>query len=195
MGKAEAMASDSYMALVRAFPLRPIRSDAELASAIAAIDAASDARPRDAGRQDYILVLAGLIREYEEATDPIPDHDPADYLRDLMEANDLSQVALAAETDVAVSTVSEILSGRRAMSRKAIHAFAERFKVEHGLFMAKPKTSAGKAHAVAEPGEVGATLDPPLPSKAVAKAKKSPPKSGSLTAKPSARPRKGASKG
>lgn len=60
-------ASDPYLELVRAFPLRPIRSDDDHARAIAAVDALADRRDGwGADEDDYFLVLALLIERYED---------------------------------------------------------------------------------------------------------------------------------
>jgi antitoxin component HigA of HigAB toxin-antitoxin module len=53
--------------LVRAFPLRPIRSDDDHVRAIAAIDALADRRDEwGTDEDDYFLVLALLIERYED---------------------------------------------------------------------------------------------------------------------------------
>ncbi len=60
-------ASDPYLDLVRAFPLRPIRSDDEHKRAISAIDALADRRDGwGADEEDYFVVLALLIERYED---------------------------------------------------------------------------------------------------------------------------------
>jgi HTH-type transcriptional regulator/antitoxin HigA len=60
-------APDPYLDLVRAFPLRPIRSDDDHKRAIAAIDALADRRDGwGADEDDYFLVLALLIERYED---------------------------------------------------------------------------------------------------------------------------------
>ena len=60
-------ASDPYLDLVRAFPLRPIRSDNDHVRAIAAIDALADRRDGwGTDEDDYFLVLALLIERYED---------------------------------------------------------------------------------------------------------------------------------
>jgi len=60
-------AGDLYFELVRAFPLRPIRSAEDHGRAIATIDALSDRRPElRPEERDYLIVLALLIERYEE---------------------------------------------------------------------------------------------------------------------------------
>ena len=47
----------------------------------------------------------------------------------------VQQARVSAETGIAVSTVSEILAGKRGLSRKHIEALARYFRVSPSLFM------------------------------------------------------------
>jgi HTH-type transcriptional regulator / antitoxin HigA len=61
-------AEDRYFSLVRKFPLRPIRSGQEHDRAIAVVDSLSDRRRELATEErDYLIVLALLIEQYEDA--------------------------------------------------------------------------------------------------------------------------------
>lgn len=64
-------AKPRYLELVEAFPLRPIRDDRALAGAIAAM------RPllgidRSDDEEDYLEVLGGIIKAYEDEHHPMP---------------------------------------------------------------------------------------------------------------------------
>jgi HTH-type transcriptional regulator/antitoxin HigA len=61
-------AGDPYLDLIRAFPLRPLRSTEDPDRAIATVDSLSDRRPEE---HDYMIVLALLIEHYEENLYPI----------------------------------------------------------------------------------------------------------------------------
>jgi HTH-type transcriptional regulator / antitoxin HigA len=57
-----------YLDLVRAFPLRPIRSNHDHGRAIETINAMADRRHEwGTAEEDYFLVLALLIERYESA--------------------------------------------------------------------------------------------------------------------------------
>jgi HTH-type transcriptional regulator/antitoxin HigA len=59
-------AADHYLDLVRAFPLRPIRSNHDHDRAIETITALADRRGEwTSDEEDYFLVLALLIERYE----------------------------------------------------------------------------------------------------------------------------------
>lgn len=125
---------DRYLKLVRAFALRPIRSDAELDRAIAMIDSLTDRDDLDPGEEDYRDVLADLVHKYEAEHDPIAPVPDADMVRFLLDSNDMTQAELAERSEVAESTISEILAGRRKLSRRHITAISKVFHVSPGVF-------------------------------------------------------------
>ena len=127
--------SDRYFDLVRAFPLRPIRSEAELDQAVAMIDSLIDRDDLEPGEQDYLDVLADQVERFESGHHPLPSVSEADMLRHLIEARDITQLQLSADTGIAESTVSSILSGKRGMSRRHIEALAVYFKVSPAVFI------------------------------------------------------------
>ena len=66
--KSRPVAKPKYLALVRKFPLRPIRSEEENEAALTVIEALGkrqQERPLEPEEHDYIAVLAKLIEEYE----------------------------------------------------------------------------------------------------------------------------------
>jgi len=125
---------DNYLGLVRAFPLRPIRSDAELDHAIAMIDSLIARDDLDLGEEDYVDVLSDLVHRYEAEHDPIAPVPDADMVRFLLESNDMAQTELAERSEIAESTISEILAGKRKLSRRHIAAFSKVFRVSPALF-------------------------------------------------------------
>jgi HTH-type transcriptional regulator/antitoxin HigA len=127
--------SGRYLELIRAFPLRPIRTDAELDEAVAMIDSLIDREELEPGEQDYLDVLADQVRKYESEQHPLPAVSEADMLRHLIEARDITQLKLATDTRIAESTISNILSGKRAMSRKHVATLAGYFKVSPAVFI------------------------------------------------------------
>jgi HTH-type transcriptional regulator/antitoxin HigA len=126
---------DLYLELVREFPLRPLRSEPELDRAIAVIDSLSDREDLAPGERDYLLVLARLIEDYETEHAPPARASGGDVLRLLIEANDRTQARVAADTGVSESSLSEILSGKRPISRKAMKALAGYFHVDPAVFI------------------------------------------------------------
>lgn len=80
-------------------------------------------------------LLANLMEEYETRTlEPIPDFSPRELLASLMRVNNLKQ------TDLTVifgtqSIVSEVLAGKREITKSQAKALAERFKIKVEAFI------------------------------------------------------------
>jgi HTH-type transcriptional regulator / antitoxin HigA len=127
--------NDRYLELVQRFPLRPIRSEAELDRAIAMIDALLDQDRRNSGEEDYLDVLSDLVEKYEDEHEPMPSVSGADLLRFLIESQETTQARVASATGIAESTISEILAGKRELNRKHIEALARHFHVNPGVFL------------------------------------------------------------
>lgn len=115
--------------------LRPIRnaSDYERISALA--DSLADTVGDDEGHPLYSLfeVAMQLIERWEDEHIEIPQAEPREVLRHLLETNDLKQKDLG---DIASQTlVSDILAGRRNISKRLAKSLAERFNVDIGAFI------------------------------------------------------------
>src|SRR5207244_6745648 len=72
---------DRYLDLVRRFPLRPLRTDADLDAAVAVVDALIDRPGLTAPEQDYLDVLSDLVDAYEAEAVPMRPVGDADLLR------------------------------------------------------------------------------------------------------------------
>lgn len=132
---AELTADRRYLDLIRKFPLRPLRTGADLDAAVAMVDRLVDRDDLTPGEDDYLDVLSRLVEAYEAETDPLPEMTGVEALRHLLDANGLTQVQLAEQTGIAVATLSEILNGKRGISPKVRAALARRFRVSPGLFV------------------------------------------------------------
>jgi HTH-type transcriptional regulator/antitoxin HigA len=125
----------SYFDLVREFPLVVIENDAHLDRASAFIDYLLDFPRRDAGQDAYLNALTTLVESYESEHVDIPDASGLAVLRNLMTDNGVSQAVLSRQTGIAESALSEILSGKRQLSRGNIGKLAVHFGTDPGLFM------------------------------------------------------------
>ncbi len=82
---------------------------------------------------DVLDYLAAQVKAYEDEHFPIPDADPREVLRFLMEQHGLKQEDLA---DCAPqSRISDILNGRRDISKDIAKKLARRFNVHADLFL------------------------------------------------------------
>src|SRR5258706_2318126 len=117
--------SDSYLDLVRRLALRPLKNQQQHAEAVKVLRQISmlNQGTRDGGVLDYLEVLADLIDRYERSAQLKGDTSqttPAGTVRHLIDANGLTVSGLAREIGISQSNLSEMLSGRREFSKRAI---------------------------------------------------------------------------
>jgi HTH-type transcriptional regulator / antitoxin HigA len=125
---------DRYLELIRRFPLRPLRSDADLDAAIVVVDSLIDQAQLSAPEQDYLDVLSDLVEAYENEAVPMRQVSDAEMLRFLIDQRESAQVEVARQTGIAESTISEVLAGKRKLNRSQIGKLARHFHVEPGVF-------------------------------------------------------------
>lgn len=110
-----------------------IHSDEELAEytkALIELTAKADPTPE---QEQAMELLTLLIERYESEHYPVPDADPVDVLRFLLDQNGLSQRDIAAELG-SESTVSLVLSRKRRLNRDHIERLSRRFHVSPSVF-------------------------------------------------------------
>jgi HTH-type transcriptional regulator/antitoxin HigA len=146
-------AADDYLALVRAFPLRPIRSRDDYDRALQVLenltagadgDRASGHRAGEgltARKSDYADVLARMVRDYDERHSSLlierlrgRKPSPVDILKYLMREHDMNTVTLGKLVGGS-GQASMILSGKRELSKANIRALAEYFHVSAALLI------------------------------------------------------------
>lgn len=126
---------DRYLDLIRQFPLRPLRSDADLDAAVEVIDALIDLPKLTTAEQDYLDVLSDLVEAYEAEAVPMRPVGDAELLSFLIEQKGITQAAAASGATIAESTISEVLAGKRKLNRSQIAKLARFFHVEPGAFL------------------------------------------------------------
>jgi HTH-type transcriptional regulator / antitoxin HigA len=82
---------------------------------------------------DAIELLRLLIKRWDEEQRPLSDEDPVEFLRALMEQNNLKASELAAKVGISKSLLCDILHYRRRLSREVIRKLASRFNVSQDL--------------------------------------------------------------
>ncbi len=128
-------AAGTYMDLIRRFPLRPIKDDAEHEQAVGVVGELMG-RKLDSGATDYLDTLILLVNKYEDENHtPRGVHlSPRDALRAIMNANGMSQAQMGKIIGSA-SALSMFLSGERELSKAHIKALVARFRVDANLFL------------------------------------------------------------
>lgn len=137
--KAKAMhrVSDSYLDMIRAFPLYDIRTDAQSDAACAVLEKWFGRDDFDQGQADYVRTLATLVADYENRVHPYQhaSRSVSAKLRGLMEEAKLTQTQLGRIAGVDQSQISLILSGKRELSKGSIRRLAAHFKLTAGFFL------------------------------------------------------------
>ena len=128
--------SDGYLRMIGGFPLRPIRNDAECEQATKILDKYFIREDLDRGTQDYVIVLAGLVADYEDKHYPIDTSQvtPIDLLKHLMEANHMTTADLGQLLGNS-GLASMILHGKRAISKANAKVLGKRFGLSPGVFI------------------------------------------------------------
>jgi HTH-type transcriptional regulator / antitoxin HigA len=126
---------DTYLLLVEEFPLRPIRSDQELAQATEMTDRLSMRDDLEPGEEDYLDVLDGLVSQYEREHYPVRPLEDGPFLKELIEARRLTQREVARATGIVYSTISSVVAGRRVLTRPQVAALARYFRVPPASFV------------------------------------------------------------
>jgi HTH-type transcriptional regulator/antitoxin HigA len=112
-----------------------VRTEAEYAKAIALINELLDEVGDNEAHPlaEVLDLIATQVKAYEDEHVQIPDAEPREVLRFLIEQNDLKQGDL---DDVAPqSRISEILTGARPVSKEIAKRLAKRFHVHADLFI------------------------------------------------------------
>lgn len=128
----------AYLALIRRFPLRPIRTEAELDAAAAIIDeltARDDLSPTES---DYLDVLGDLVEKYEDEHVEMPHVSDAEMLRSLMEETGVRPADVVRGTGISKTVLSLVLNGRRDLTREHIETLSSYFRVNPAAFLDRP---------------------------------------------------------
>jgi HTH-type transcriptional regulator / antitoxin HigA len=130
------VAADDYLELVKQHPLRPIRSRAEFLAAGEVLDAMVGREDLSGGQRDYLDALVHFVTEYERQTTraKLRKLSPIDVLKTLMQANRMNTSDLGAVLG-ARGLASEVLNGKRGLSKTLIMKLARHFAVGPDLFL------------------------------------------------------------
>lgn len=112
-----------------------VHTEGDYAQARATIDALLDEVGDNESHPlaDVLDYLAGQVKAYEDENFLIPEAEPREVLRFLMEQHGLKQEDVG---DCAPqSRISDILSGKRSISKEIAKRLAQRFHVHADLFL------------------------------------------------------------
>src|SRR5215471_16121751 len=112
-----------------------IESEDELQRAHRIVRELMDNKRRTVEQDELLKLLDTLIQEYEQRTHEIPRLRPHEILKAIMEEAGLRQRDLL-DIFGTRSIASEVLSGKRGITRTQARALAARFKVSPSAFIA-----------------------------------------------------------
>jgi HTH-type transcriptional regulator/antitoxin HigA len=119
--------------MIRQGAPRLIHSDEELAEYTRSLFELTAKPNPTLDEEEAIELMTLLIDRYESEHYPVPEAEPAEVLRFLLEQNGLSQRDIAPELG-SESTVSLVLSGKRQLNRDHIARLSRRFNVSPAVF-------------------------------------------------------------
>jgi HTH-type transcriptional regulator/antitoxin HigA len=125
----------AYLALIRRFPLRPIRTEDELDAASAIIDELTDRDDLSPSEADFLDVLGDLVEKYEDEHVEMPPVSDAEMLRSLMDEKGVSQADVVRGAGISKTVLSLVLNGKRDLTREHIEAQSMYFGVSPAAFL------------------------------------------------------------
>lgn len=125
---------DSYTQLLAKYQPKVIETEAENDRAIAFATELEHKASRSLEEDAILELLVTLIEKFEQEKYPIPSGTPHSMLLHLMEASDLKQENLIGVIG-SRGVVSEIVNGKRSISKAQAKALASFFSVDVGLFI------------------------------------------------------------
>lgn len=126
--------SSEYRALLTRIPPKVIRTERENEAYTEILyDLDRRSKTLTPAERELADLLTLLIENFEEKRYPLPRAKPLDVLRFLMDQNGLKQKDLL-DVFGTPSIVSEVLSGKRELSKDHIKRLSDRFHVSPELF-------------------------------------------------------------
>jgi len=122
-----------YGALLHEIQPEVIHSEQQNAKFIAMLEHLTSLKKVTPAQEKLIELLTVLVEKYESKYCPVPDAGPLDIIRHLMEQHGLRQKDLV-DVFMTESLVSEVLNGKRELSKEHITRLSERFHVSPAVF-------------------------------------------------------------
>lgn len=125
----------AWMPLKHLVGVTSVRTEEGYAQARATIDALLDEVGDDESHPlaDVLDYLANQVKAYEDKNVHIPEEEPSEVLRFLMEQHDLKQEDLGGCAPQ--SRISDMLNGKRSISKEIAKRLAQRFHVRADVFL------------------------------------------------------------
>jgi HTH-type transcriptional regulator / antitoxin HigA len=127
--------TDTYANLLAQYRPKIIASEAENDTAIAFAEELAHRDPKSPEEKALLELLITLIEKFETEHYPIPVSTPLEMLKHFMEARNLKQENLVGIIG-SRGVVSEVVNGKRNISKAQASSLSQLFYVDVGLFIA-----------------------------------------------------------
>lgn len=133
------MVTDKYKTLIERFPLVPIKNDTHLDEAHEVAQALMLRGDIASDEAEYLEVLLDEIGKYERKHHALNFEDmaPHELLQSFMSDHGLKQVDMQAILGVSSGVMSELVSGKRELTKEHCVKLGYHFKVTPALFLPK----------------------------------------------------------
>jgi HTH-type transcriptional regulator / antitoxin HigA len=125
---------DNYPQLLAEFVPQAIDSELEYDRALAIAERLTFKKDRTEAEIKFLKLVVVLIEDYETEHYPMDNVTPHELLQHLMETNDTRQADLVGLIG-SRGIVSEVVNGKRAISKAQAKVLGEFFSVSPGLFI------------------------------------------------------------
>src|SRR5262245_9511973 len=117
---------------------RPIRSRTAYRSALRHVERLMSSPQLSQAESQMVELLSLLIEQYESVEYPTPEATPAQLLQHLLDVRAITKARLARETGIPRSVITNVLAGRRGISKAVAARLAGYFGVALSLFIQAP---------------------------------------------------------
>jgi HTH-type transcriptional regulator/antitoxin HigA len=131
----------AYQELLVDYVPRPISSDAQYRRVLTQIDSLMKKRRPTRAEEDLLELLSTVVVQYEANTHPAPYVTPAKMLEHLIDARGVTRAQVARDTGIPQSTLTNILHGRRGISKVNADRLARYFHVALTAFIETAEAS------------------------------------------------------
>jgi HTH-type transcriptional regulator / antitoxin HigA len=125
----------SYADLLAHYLPRVIHSEREHRQSLCNIDKLMAIESPSKDEQNILDLLVEIVERYEERKHPTPDLSPNELLAHLIEVRDITKAELARSTGICRSSITDIVAGRRQISKASAVKLSDYFGVNPSLFI------------------------------------------------------------
>jgi HTH-type transcriptional regulator/antitoxin HigA len=125
----------TYETLLLDYRPRPIRSKAAYSQALRQVEQLMSRPSLGRAESEIVELLSLLIEQYESKDHPTPASTPAEVLEHLIEVRGITQAQLARDASLPRSVITNVLAGRRAISKANAVKLAKYFGISLSLLV------------------------------------------------------------